>query len=64
MSAINEHTGASIVSKNSDKFRANYDVIFRKPTEVKPKCAHTYAPKMDSSHLVCVKCGQQEGWNE
>jgi hypothetical protein len=63
MSAINDHTGASIVSKNSEKFRDNYDSIFRKP-EQEPKCDHTYVPKMDSSHLVCVKCGQQEGWNE
>jgi hypothetical protein len=63
MSAINEHTGASIVSKNSDKFRDNYDGIFRKPKQ-EPECDHSFVPKMDSSHLVCVKCGQQEGWME
>jgi hypothetical protein len=64
MATSNDITGDSIVSKNSDKFRENYDSIFRKPTEVKPKCDHTYVSKMDSYRLVCVKCGQQEGWNE
>lgn len=30
MSAINEHTGDSLVSKSSEKYRDNYDSIFRK----------------------------------
>jgi hypothetical protein len=61
MSAINEITGDSITSKSSEKYRENYDGIFRKQ---EPKCDHTYVPKMDSYRLVCVKCGQQEGTNE
>lgn len=34
MSAINDHTGALIVSKSSEAYRDNYDSIFRKKPQV------------------------------
>jgi len=60
MTSLNEITGDLICSKSSEKYRDNYDRIFRKSTEVKPKCNHSFVPKLDLWCLICVKCGQQE----
>jgi len=64
MATTNDITGNLLVSKYSEAYRDNYDKIFRKSNEVKPKCFHRYVAKMDSWCLICVKCGQQEGFEK
>ena len=64
MATTNSITGDLMVSKSSEAYRDNYDKIFRKANEVKPKCSHRYVSKMDSWSLICVKCGQQKGFEK
>lgn len=56
MSAINEHTGESMVSKSSEAYRDNYDGIFRKKPQVCTR-SNPHENMSEECEETVVHCG-------
>ncbi len=52
----NDITGDRLVSKTSDKYRDNYDNIFKtKKEEVRPENGKMCVPQLNGTTMACIK---------